>query len=531
MSEYAYTLEITAYDSDILGTRTLYFCTGKGFCSKPSDTPANTHFKPCVIEPGNYSQFLVNSLVTDGASRIGAGEIILSNIDGSLDDILDYGLDGRELVIRYGRPGDAYPTDWETKLTGTMEQVELDTKTLKILLRDRQGEIADKVYQATKYAGSNTGTIGAAGETGVEGSADDIKGKPKPRLLGKVRNISPPLVNAGKLTFQVSDKQINSLDGVYVGGYAITVGASHASLALLQAATPGAGTYDYYLGSGSDGAYFRLGTAPDNVVTCDATQGAAASNRTAAQIFKQILLDQGIASGDINATAITAVDTANSSVIGIWSGIEDLRVGDILDQVISSIGGYWTISGTGEFIIGRLIAPTGTANRTIKQYEILGSDQPVERLRSKASDKGLPAWRVVFNYQPNYTVQVGGDVVAAVAKERRNRLAAPWLSVVSEDSAVKTKFLLSPEKQAYSLIDSASDAATEAARLQVLYGTRRDFLRLAMATDQLAGVDMQIGLVWELVYDRYGLDAGKKFILTGVTQMFGMNRTILELWG
>ena len=122
-------------------------------------------------------------------------------------------------------------------------------------------------------------------------------------MRGQVFNISPPLVNTSKLTYQISHKAINAIDAVYVGGATVTAGSSHASLAALQAATVTGGTYDYYLGSGSAGAYFRLGSSPTQQVTCDATEGAASSNRTAAQIAKQVLLDAGVASGEISSRA------------------------------------------------------------------------------------------------------------------------------------------------------------------------------------------------------------------------------------
>ena len=77
MKPFAYAVEITAYDSELEATRLLTFATSGGFCSGPADTPANTYFDPSIVDPGNFSQFLVDSLVTDGASRVGYGVIVI----------------------------------------------------------------------------------------------------------------------------------------------------------------------------------------------------------------------------------------------------------------------------------------------------------------------------------------------------------------------------------------------------------------------------------------------------------------------
>lgn len=527
MTKQTIAIELTAYDDAISTEKTLCFAT-QGFTSKPTDDPANTHFAPAVIEAGNFSQYLINSLVTDGRSRIGVGVVTLANV-GALDAMSEYGLDGREIVIRRGVIGQAYPPTWETLLTGTMEQAEFTLSRVSVRIRDRQAEVADKAYQETKYAGSNSGSP----LSGVEGVAEDLKGKPKPVLYGKARNLPVPMVNSAKLTFQISHRQISSIDAVYVGGLAISAGTGHGSLDDLQGATVGAGTYDYYLGSGSDGAYFRLGTAPDNVVTCDATQGGSAADRTAAQIAQVILLAKGVDGGDIDTDSVDDLDTANDAVIGIWTGTEERRTGDVLDEVLGSVGGYWATDANGTYFFGRLEAPSGTPVLSLGDADLLeSSGEAVERLSAKTDDRGLPAWRINFRYQKNYRVQDGGDVVPAVtSQERRAQLAEEWRTVISEDASVKTKHLLAPEKTVTSLIDDATAAATEAQRLRDMYKVKRDFLRVRVPPSRLAGTVLKLGDVIELDRARFDWDGGKLFRVMGITNEFGINQTTLELWG
>jgi hypothetical protein len=525
MTSAVYAIEITAYDPAIATTRTLTYASGAGFNTKAADTPANTHFAPLVIEAGSFSQYLVDALVTDGRSRVGFGAIVLNNADGRLDGLKDYGFDGRRVVLRRGVPGAAYPSAWTTLFTGTMEQVEFSWGQVQVIVRDRQGEVADLPYQTTKFAGNNSLP------NGVEGIADDLKGKPKPILRGKCFNISPPLVNTSKLTYQISHKTIASIDAVYSGGVAVTAGTSHASLALLQAAAPAAGTYDFYLGSASDGAYFRLGSSPTTTVTCDATEGAAAANRTAAQIAKQILLDAGVASGDISASAVSALDTANSSVIGVWSGAEESRIGDVLDEVLASIGAYWTVTSAGVFTFGRLEAPSGSPVKTFEAFELLEDDQPIERLRGRSNDKGLPAWRLQLFWQKNYTVQGDSDVQAAVTLARRGFLKEEYRVVINEDAAIKTQYLLAPEKQVYTLLTNSADAANEASRLNTLYKTKRDFLRWKCSASYMASTAIELGNVVSLQVNRFGWSSGKLLRVMGITYEFSRDEVTYEVWG
>jgi hypothetical protein len=158
MSGPVYAIEVVAWDDALSGTRTLTFATGTGFVTGAADTPASTHFVPCVIDAGNFSQFLVDALLTDGRSRVGFGEIVLNNADGSLDALNTYGLDGRAVTVRTGVAGDAYPEGWTALLTGTVEQAEFGWDTVRLLIRDRQAEVADRPFQAVKFGGSNEGS-------------------------------------------------------------------------------------------------------------------------------------------------------------------------------------------------------------------------------------------------------------------------------------------------------------------------------------------------------------------------------------
>lgn len=516
-------VEIQAATDAAGTTTTLRAATGKGHVTRTGETPAKVIYEPRLITPGNFERHIFGSGRTFGQSEVGFGVIELNNADGALDAWINYGFDNRTLTIRRGPKRGAYPADFPVVFQGTMEQIEFTHRRVRIKMRDPLASVADLPMQTTLYAGTNSGA------TGHEGTATDLKGKKKPKLYGVVKNIGVPCVNVPKLAFQVSDAQINSLDNVYAKGSTITRGTAHASLAALWAAAVAGGTFDYYLGSGSDGAYFRLGTTPTGTVTCDATEGANAAARTAAQIAKRILTGPGgaAASTALN-NSVTALDTANSAEVGFWTGIEDYKVGIVLDAVLSTVGGYWLSDRAGDYIFGRLEVPSGTPVQTIESWLLLDRGEPIERLSSSDPGVGIPAWRVNIEYQRCWTVQgatdtVDGGVARLVFTEQEWRLA------VASDATVKTKHPLAPEMTFQCLFDTEAAASAEASRRLTMYSTRRDYIRIAVPSDQIEGIDLAD--VISLKVARYSWNAGKLLRVMGIVEDYARNVSILECWG
>jgi hypothetical protein len=505
-----YIVEITAA-IDAAGTTTVLRYASKPYTTNPTDTPANTFYDDRITNPASISRSLYSNGTTSGASRVNYGAVELSNVDGGLDSILNYSFDGRSLVIKIGNEGDAYSA-FATILNGTMEQVEFTFSKVTILARDKLA-IVDMPLQTTLYAGNN------ALPDGVEGVADIAK-SPKPLLYGQVFNIAPIMVNSSKLTYQINDGAIQSVGNVYDKGIALTSGADYANVTTLHAASPASGTFITCLALG----YIRLGAVPTGLLTCDATQGAASSNRTVAQVLKAMALKAGIASGDINASDVTALDTANNSVIGIWiDGADSAMVA--MDKVAQSIGAYFGFDALGSLRMGLFTAPTGSATLEIDINNILS----IEHGRTNDTDKGIPAWRVNLTYQKNYSVQ-DFDLAGAVTAARRSVLSLPALTKSAEDTAIKTQYALAPTIEKESLLVDATAAQTEATRLLNLYKTSRDLYTVTIALD-LTTTLPDLNNIVNITMNRFGLNSGKLFKIIGIESDYSKNRATLTLWG
>lgn len=545
-----YLVDLTAYDRNTGATRVLRYANGQGYVTGPADTPANTYYDARIKQPVNVSRDAFSRGATTGRSRLGYGDLILLNGDGALDFILDLALDGRNVTVwRTEVENPRYPTDFRQVVVGTMEQPEFTGNVVTIKLRDRQVELSVPL-QTTKYAGTN------ALPNGLEGVATDLKGKPKPVCYGYVVNIAPPSVNTSKLIYQVNDGAVASVDAVYDRGVALTKGADYASEADMLATAPAAANFRVW----PTGGYFRLGTSPSGLVTADVTQGASAGERTAGQIYGQLIqrarlanqwgeplgqatraTDAGdirvsdtglfrITSGDVSTTDINALDTANSSVLGFWTD-EETTIADVCDQVAQTVGAWWGVDREGVFRIQRFEAPTAAAVATFTADDLL---KQLERLPTTDEGRGIPIYRQLVRWGRFYVTQVA-DVASSVTDARKGQLANEWREAVATDASIQERHLLSPEVAEDSLFTTEAAALAEAQRRLALRTPRRDRFELRVPlTDETDDIDL--GHVVNIHHSRYGLtvlggEEGKPFVVIGVEPDAMAQALTLNVWG
>jgi hypothetical protein len=500
--------------TDAAGTLSNFYVSTGRFVTAPADTPANIAFEPCIIDPGSIGLHAYSDGRTGGASRLEIGEIVISNAGGQFDDWITYSFDGRDVVIRSGEEGGAYPADFPAVFIGTVESVEADWSRIIVRLRDKQWKFRLPALTTT-YAGNNSLP------NGLEGTASDLKGKVKPKVYGQVFNASAPCVNTSKLTYQVSNGAVNSIDAVYDNGVALTPGTDHANSTLLQAATPAASSFDTCKAEG----YFRLGTSPVGQITADVTQGSTSGARTVAQILRQLALDAGISSGDISSADVTALDTANSSVVGIYIDDSGATFSSAMDMVAASVGAFYGFDSAGVFRMGRLTAPSGTAVTTLYDYDIFDNIE-----RRPAKDTGLPIWSTTVRHSKIFTVQNSG-IASSVTAARRAYLAEEYRAENSVDASIKTQWLLAETLEVDGLLTVAADAATEVSRLLTLFKVRRDIFDVTVDLSVVTDNGLEMLDVVGVVLSRFGLSGGKSFRIIGMAYDLEKNICVLSLWG
>jgi hypothetical protein len=449
--------------------------------------------------PYHYDGRIRDSIRIDrrAAGRSGIGGLVdtsadleLESGDGGLDDIPgNYALDGRAVRLYVGRPTDQR-ANFGLAFSGVVASSLFGLRTVRLTLSDGRAKL-DQVVNATAYAGSGA----------LEGGAD-LKGKPKPKTYGQVFNVSAPLVDSAKLIYQVHDGLASDVSAVYDRGVVLTKGADYTSISDLNTTAPSAGQYRQCLDS--TGSYFRLGSTPAGTVTADVSgdaSGAGYVAKTGALVLRLLAL-AGLATTEIDSTSFVNLNDAQGAAVGVWVGADSSRtIEAVVDELLTGIGAFGYFNRRGQFYVA-LITDPAAGDTPVATYttEHIGD---LEREPLPTAVEPI-AWRALVEYQQNYTVQ--NDFAAAVTAARRTFAAAAQRVSKSEDSSIKSRYLLALEYQVRGLFAASADADAEALRLFNLWSTSRGLYKLPLPLEALT---WDLGKVATIMHDRFGLSLGR----------------------
>lgn len=505
MSRFVYVIQWFAWSGGVFGAETSFEYATRDFVTSPAygsgvnyGPDANTTHEGRMQGFPEFESSRFEGTKTGGGPGMDGGRVVLSNGDGELDTLLDTQCDGRIARI--------FSIDLETEDTdviwfGLADGYEADESTITLKLQGFQS-ILDRTLMVNKFAGTG----------GLEGTADDLKGKVKPMMLGKRYNIAPPRVNTAKEIYQIDGQM-----GVFYTGYSISVydqrsalssGGTYASLADLQdnALAPAAGAYKLF--PGPAGVYIRLGSVPVGKVTCDVTNpglyaghnifssyAAGYSTKCEAQWLVSILLQW--LQVNVMTPSFPAALTLDDDAINSWvkftnpanqeAGIfidQDITFRDALTPLLQACGASLHFAQVGQTIhcnIAQIdVSPTSTV-------EVAEADVVRGSFRlSKPSDPeaGVPFKKLTINYRKNHTVMSPTELAGSVSAADVVTLGEEWLSVSVDGSA----FVLSAHLSAPSLvIDTALQEAAGAEDL-------RDDVLTALYSFELRVVEVEVDL-------------------------------------
>lgn len=518
MAEPIYLVELTGYTDT--GVSAVYRYATRGYITQPGDTPANTWYDDRVIDPGSISRSLfeagASGVRANPQAKVGFGLIRLANIDGALDALFG-GTGGvsfreREARVLLVEEGAAYGTA-TLLLRASVSQMTLSIAEVTVGLKDRLYEL-DSPHQTTTFAGTNSLPAG------VEG-VDDLKGKVKPLVYGKVYNFGPPQVNTARLIYQASARALQSVEAVYDGGVALTAGATYADQAAMEATAPAAGEYRVWLAGGM----LRLGSSPAYRVTVDCTADTA-GNSTAAQLIKTLVLARGWAGADVSSADVTALDALNAAVCGIV--VNDSRgTTAYLDELARSVGASYFVDRLGVLRLQRFDAPTGTASLVLAPWNI----REVEQV---PSGEDVPTTTIRLRYARYGDVQKRNEVGGSVTEARKADLAEEWrvATATSTPSPNPHKRLQTAERD--TALTAKADADAEANRLLGLANVSRrtHVLRDVMLSSAEISA-LELGAVVELRWSRYGFssETGTLRRVIALTTSLRERRSEITVWG
>jgi hypothetical protein len=486
------------------------FSATSEFVTKSTDALVSMPFFGTLVQPLSFTRSLLGSDIIGNFSS-GVGELSIANTDGVYDFLPQtFAIDGRAIVVKVGREGDAYD-NFYTIFNGTASDWVIQEDNVIVKLVDN-GYLLDVTVQPNLFAGT----------AGLEGTAD-LTGKRKPRTLGTVYNISPPLVIPSSLLYQVNDGPVFSIDAVYDRGVALVFYTNYANSASLLAASIPAGQYATCVSEG----LFRLNTVPTGTVCADVhgdnTNGVYA--RTSADIVRRILLTSKIADPlGLYLPSFDIVNNVQPATVGYYIAPDDTNtIADAIANIMGGVGGWGGFRRTGQFEVGIFLTPIGvTPNVFIDRTDVLSIQR--EALPSALTP---PPYRFRCGYQHVWTVQT--DVAASVGAARKGFLAEADRYSSSINLTVKIDHPFAHDRDPIpSRFATLADAQTESDRLLALYARSAALYRFTVGVEPFA---LDIGDVINLKYPRWDLTVGKNLRIVEFTENAASNTIELVAYG
>jgi hypothetical protein len=467
--------EVKAYSD---ASEVMRYLGSKYFQTGASDTPANTVYEGILKENPFFSTTMSEAF--GGRSFVSIGSLLIDNGDGDKDSWITDAWDGRDATLKFGDPTWDI-SDFRTILSGVVERLQVsDDLTLELIIRDKQRTLDAPIQTTLISSGESTDQV-------------------VPLCYGEVFNVKPVLIDDTTHEYQVHEGQIEDIVEVYVDGKATTL------------------TVTEDLSNGK----FTLSGDPAGTVTADVKghKPSGSYKTKPGEIIRAIVSRVLTDPDDLDTTAFTTFDTDFNYTIGTYIDIRENLL-DVLDSILPA-GWYYGFDRDGKFTLAELKDPSGlTSAMTIDNLESHGD------LNVQKAD--VPEWRVRVGYKKNWkTINFGSD--STVAEDARPFFENEFLNVAkSEDATVKTTHLLAQDPDILpSTIAGYSNALTEAVRLLTLFKTQRYTYSVSAF---VAPLQVTIGDCVTLKDDRFGLSAGSKTVVTGITEYLLDNKIEVELW-
>lgn len=492
-----YTFGTLPYPMREAGTVSFYY-SDRSWTARPDDAAAPNRYYEVRVQPIQIQQ---SSPLPPGSSRpaLTLGQLQIDNTDGRFDSVArTLGVDLRPVRIkrlpsRAARYDEALPI-----FSGVAASNWLASgNQLQIQLRDNGWVLTQNLLGLYQGGGGENGT-------------DAMTGQPVMQIYGRVRNASPQLVDPAKLIFKFHDRLAASVDAVRVRGADVTFGAAQSTYADLAAATVAGGTYQVALTE--DGSYFRLGSSPDGIVTCD-VHGDAVGGYTddTASIVRRIL-QRRLASSQLALDSFTSLSARLPGTIGVVFS-ENLTIQDAVQRVLTASYCYLIDLPDGRLKIDQLGLPGGNGLRIDNS---LMSGDPV---RLELPEAIAPCiWRISVAWRRNWTVMSDTDIVPAgtLTEEDRQQLKQAYrLDGGSQSDSLRlTRHPGAVDMVLESLFYDQGDAAALAEHIFAMFAPGRELWSVPLPN---TGHRIGINLPVKLTHPRGGLSGGRDFRVCGRT--------------
>ncbi|MBP2303418.1 hypothetical protein [Azospirillum picis] len=479
-----YLMRVEPYDATLGAVRPLFF-SDLGFTSEPGDSPSNTYFVRRIETPLQVRRSLFDGSAVGGFSETSFGSATLANDDGGLDWLSDLDWDGRLVEIRYTPLERPTLADFTVLFSGAAEQL-VPGDEIEIQLRDLL-VLLDVPASRGQFSGAG----------GIDGTSE-LKGRDKPWLIGRRRQIEPVLIDAINNVYMVDPLGFSTLLAARDKGvaYPVPVG-DYASYAALVAA-PLTGNN---VATAKAAGLIRLSQDPDGRFTIDA-EGVRVSGAWIyrfADLVRHVVTSMTTVTGaGLLDASFTAMNTLQPAVLSYWcDGSSVPKVREVIDQLADSVGAYWGFGEDRLLSLGRYDGPATTADFVFGERDVIDlTPRSVDR-RMKSLKLGYRPFGVTFTASDLDRVNVTPADAEAFQNEYR------WTAVATNAAAAEAS-LLATDEEANTLFDAEADAIAERDRRLTLHAAKRKAFEAVVPLTP----GLTVGHTIRLTDSRYGLSAG-----------------------
>lgn len=484
-----------------------------GRSTTPTDTPANTYVPGYFAENPNYGVALFSGIEPDNVGRGGFGVITLPDVSGDLDARITDAWDGATVEILRGNPGSDFNT-YGVVATVTSAGILYSQWKKEVRLRDLGWKLDAAPLHDQIFTGAG----------GINGDAA-LAGQDKPYCIGVVFNVSPVLINATTLIYQVSCSSIRSVLDLRDGGVSLGSGPDYPNYAALAAASVSPSTYATCKALG----LIRLGSSPVYTLTGDFEGDNDLLNgqfypSTRGQIALRIatgLGTQKLSITQVDYSGLNTLEQDQPATCGFYWPTQPTKA-QALKEVMQGCLGYFAMRLNGTLALGSVKAPTGTAAVSVNYPEDFVSEPALQTYQA-------PRQATYIGYGRNYTKMTPNQIAGSVAQTPQ---AAIWQQETrwgsSTNPGLAATFVTAPTIRVAGGFAYAADANAEAARQQTLMQTRRERFQLTLNLDPFA--DLLGKIIQVNNYPRLGWGSSRKFLVVGMSFASGIGVTY-DLWG
>lgn len=373
------------------GSEVTRLLSNRGYVTRPTDTPANTQYRPVITGGIKFTE----TLSLDGTASLSFGDIEIDNLSGDRDSWLDDVWANRAIKVYIG---DVRWIRSDFRLVFDGITANFDTKA-----RDKFNlKISDKL-QRLNFPVSE---INLGGSTA---NADKII----PLCFGECHNIEPLLTDPLTNTYQVHNGPIEQIIEVRDNGVPVAFTPNLATGTFVLAAQPAGQITASVQGDKPSGVYA-------NDIAGIVKRLAQAYGRSA-NVFTN---------PEIDTAAFAAFALLNPQPVGVYLK-ERRNVIEVMNSLAASVGGRVLISRAGLLTILQLSLPQAAPGTTVTATDIAHHSLFVS---------SLPAVKAAcqLGYCKNWTVQ--STIAAGVALSSADLFKQEWLTQTRTDSTTQTDY-------------------------------------------------------------------------------------------